>query len=193
MSIKIGIETPLRPKMSLIVVVGFILLFSFPMLSIKGALANTTTTDDNNIELGNTGSGVSITGDITKHSGHVIYGTPTDDTLIGGSHDDKINADFGNDYVKGNGGDDIIQGGSGSDKLYGNKGNDFILGGFGDDLIVGGSGNDKLLGGADDDTLIGGSGADFFNCGDGQDAITDFNPSQGDTRTQDCEVINTTS
>jgi Ca2+-binding RTX toxin-like protein len=186
MSKKIKLLIGSRTRLSLILG-GFVLLLGIGLIPMKGVWA--VDSDNEGITLGNTG--VVISGDIIRHSGHVIYGTPTDDTIVGSSHDDKINADFGNDYVKGNGGDDIIQGGGGSDKLYGNKGADYILGGFGDDLIIAGSGNDKLLGGPDDDTLIGGPGADYFNCGDGQDQIVDFNPSQGDTRTQDCEVINT--
>ena len=146
--------------------------------------------DNNNIELGNTGT-LAPSGDVAKLTGHIIYGTPLDDVLYGTSHDDKINADFGDDLVKGRDGDDVVQGGGGSDKIYGNDGNDFLLGGFGDDLIVGGNGDDKLLGGPDDDVLVGGPGKDYFDCGEGQDQIVDFKPSQGDTRTQNCEVIST--
>ena len=175
------------------VITGFILLFSITVLllppTIKGVLADNDNNDDHDIKLGNTG--VEVGGDITRFSGHVIYGTPQDDVIFGGGHEDKINGDFGNDWLKGNGGDDVIQGGGGSDKIYGNDGNDFLLGGFGDDLIVGGNGDNSLLGGPDDDTLVGGPGKDYFNCGDGQDQIVDFKSSQGDTKTQDCEVIST--
>ena len=129
-------------------------------------------------------------GDILRLSGHIIIGSCGDDIITGSSQADKINGIFGNDKLKGRDGDDIIQGGQGSDKLFGEDGNDFLLGGLGDDLLVGGNGDDKLLGGFEDDTLIGGPGKDYFNCGDGQDVIVDFNPSQGDTRTEDCEVIN---
>ena len=170
------------------VITGFILLLSIIILpTIKHVWADNNNNDD--IKLGNTG--ITVGGDIKKLHGHVIYGTPTNDYIVGTSHDDKINSDFGDDQLKGRDGDDIIQGGGGSDKIYGQDGNDFLLGGFGDDLIVGGNGDDNLLGGSDDDTLIGGPGKDYFNCGDGQDVIVDFNPSQGDTRTQDCEVIST--
>ena len=31
------------------------------------------------------------------------------------------------------------------------------------------------------------AGADQFNCGAGTDAITDFDATQGDTKTADCE------
>jgi Ca2+-binding RTX toxin-like protein len=129
-------------------------------------------------------------GDILRMSGHIIYGSCEDDIITGSSETDKINGIIGNDKLSGRDGGDIIQGGIGSDKLFGEDGDDFLLGGLGDDLLVGGNGNDKLLGGLEDDTLIGGPGKDYFNCGEGQDVIVDFNSAQGDTRTQDCEVIN---
>jgi Ca2+-binding RTX toxin-like protein len=167
-------------RMFWVVATGLVMLLTIAIPPIKGVLADDT-------KLGNTG--IVNGGDVKKLPDHVIYGTPFDDYLIGTSHDDKINGDFGDDQLKGRGGDDIIQGGGGSDKIYGENGGDFLLGGFGDDLIVGGNGDDNLLGGQDDDTLIGGPGKDYFNCGEGQDVIVDFKPSQGDTRTQDCEVI----
>ena len=40
---------------------------------------------------------------------------------------------------------------------------------------------------SDTTTYIGGEGADNFVCGDGIDTITDFNESEGDTKTGDCE------
>jgi hypothetical protein len=171
---------PSTINMFWVVAISLIMLLSIVILPIKGVLADDT-------KLGNTG--ILNGGDVKKLPDHVIYGTPTNDYLIGSSHDDKINGDFGDDQLKGHDGDDIIQGGGGSDKIYGEDGNDFLLGGFGDDLIVGGNGDDNLLGGADDDTLIGGPGKDYFNCGEGQDVIVDFDTSDGDTRTQDCEVI----
>ena len=35
--------------------------------------------------------------------------------------------------------------------------------------------------------LTGGMGADLFQCGAGNDKITDFNPSEGDKKANDCE------
>jgi len=40
-----------------------------------------------------------------------------------------------------------------------------------------------------DDQLIGGPGADYFDCGDGVDEVKDFNAHEGDTITQDCEIV----
>ena len=65
----------------------------------------------------------------------------------------------------------------------------FIQGGVDNDLLVGGRGNDELYAGDGDDVLIGGPGADYFDCGDGQDTVVDFNPAQGDTHADNCEVV----
>jgi hypothetical protein len=35
--------------------------------------------------------------------------------------------------------------------------------------------------------LTGGPGADTFVCGEGVDTVTDYNETEGDTKTQDCE------
>jgi hypothetical protein len=39
------------------------------------------------------------------------------------------------------------------------------------------------------DLLEGGDGADYFDCGDGLDVIIDFEPSKGDTHTNNCKDI----
>jgi Ca2+-binding RTX toxin-like protein len=41
------------------------------------------------------------------------------------------------------------------------------------------------------DLLEGGDGADYFDCGDGLDVIIDFEPSKGDTHTNNCEDMRT--
>jgi Ca2+-binding RTX toxin-like protein len=52
-------------------------------------------------------------------------------------------------------------------------------------------GNDKaqtnLSGGDGNDKLTGGNGADKFDCGAGNDKITDFKPSEDDTKSTSCE------
>jgi Ca2+-binding RTX toxin-like protein len=92
--------------------------------------------------------------------GNCVTGTQKSDNLIGTSKDDCIDGEKGND------------------KIAGLAGNDKLNGGGGKDLLVGGDGNDGLTGG---------KGADIFNCGAGNDKITDFNPSEGDKKTNDCE------
>jgi hypothetical protein len=36
--------------------------------------------------------------------------------------------------------------------------------------------------------LIGGKGSDYFDCGNGYDTIIDFEPENGDTKAENCEV-----
>ena len=112
---------------------------------------------------------------------NVIFGTRS--YTKGTSHDDTIIAcpsiapgtqgtvcSFG-DTLRGLEGNDVLQGSNAPDHLYGDEGADTITGAAGDD------------------TLYGGPGADFFDCGDGQDTVIDFNPTQGDTHADNCEVI----
>lgn len=51
------------------------------------------------------------------------------------------------------------------------------------------AGNDQLYGEPGADLLIGGPGADYSDCGDAQDVVVHFNPAQGDTHADNCEVI----
>ena len=45
----------------------------------------------------------------------------------------------------------------------------------------------NIIGGEGDDLLTGGNGANRFVCGGGEDTITDYNETEGDTKTADCE------
>lgn len=80
-----------------------------------------------------------------------------------------------------------IVGSASNDKLIGGDGDDIIDGGKGNDKLNGGNGKDLLVGGGGNDILTGGKGADKFQCGGGNDRITDFDPSQGDIKSSDCE------
>jgi Ca2+-binding RTX toxin-like protein len=73
--------------------------------------------------------------------------------------------------------------------LYGGPNDDIIMASFGGDFLVGDKGKDELYGGPGDDVLIGGPGPDYFDCGDGYDIIIDFNPTNGDTHADNCEVV----
>ena len=44
-----------------------------------------------------------------------------------------------------------------------------------------------VIGGDDNDVLTGGGGAERFVCGGVEDTITDYDESEGDTKTEDCE------
>ena len=58
---------------------------------------------------------------------------------------DVIYGGSGNDTIEGNGGDDTIHGGSGSDTINGNDGNDTIIGGYGGDQLTGSNGDDIFV------------------------------------------------
>ena len=65
----------------------------------------------------------------------------------------------------------MLTGGSGNDQLFGQAGNDTLLGKGGDDLLFGGAGNDTLTGGDGDDQVFGEAGNDrmIWNPGDDTD------------------------
>ncbi len=91
--------------------------------------------------------------------------------------------------VDGNG-SKTTNGTPGADILFGQNGNDVLNGSGSNDLLCGGRGNDTLNGGAGDDTMGGAQGADSFRGGAGDaDRVTDFSPSQGDTKDTTVETF----
>ncbi len=78
----------------------------------------------------------------------------------------------GDDQITGNGGDNILRGRSGDDQIEGRNGEDRLVGAAGADILSGGADDDKLLGGSGGDTLYGGDGDDLFRAGRGQDKMT---------------------
>ncbi len=104
------------------------------------------------------GSGGQIV-DLT--SNRATYG---DVTIIGGSGDDILWSNVGNDTV---------DGGDGKDNIWGGSGNDTLRGGLGDDALAGGTGNDVLDGGAGADSMNGGAGDDTFYIDDIADIVTE--------------------
>jgi RTX calcium-binding nonapeptide repeat (4 copies) len=125
----------------------------------------------------------------TEHDDYII-GSDGDDIIFGLRGNDVIMALGGNDLVFAGPGDDTVYGGDGNNQLFGDDGNDNLVGGSDDDLLVGGPGNDRLYGNTGDDILQGGPGADYFDCGDGLDTVIDYNPSQGDVVSSNCENVN---
>ena len=135
---------------------------------------------------------------------NTTIGTEEDDVIIGCSHlelqcsqgnflfglegDDSLQGSTADDWIFGNEGDDELTGADGNDKLFGGSGKDILQGGFGGDFLYGGPGNDELYAGPGDDVLIGGKGSDYFDCGEGYDTIIDFEPQNGDTKAENCEV-----
>jgi hypothetical protein len=116
-------------------------------------------------------------------------GCSTGDTLRGLEGNDVLQGSIGDDSLYGDEGDDELTGADGNDKLYGGPDNDVLMAGIGSDLLIGDKGNDELYAGPDDDVLIGGPGADYFDCGEGYDIIIDFDPAEGDTHADNCEVV----
>ncbi|NGZ98294.1 MAG: hypothetical protein CV089_19580 [Nitrospira sp. WS110] len=109
-----------------------------------------------------------------------IFGTDSDDVVVGIAGDDGIDAGSGNDTVYGNAGNDFILAGAGvdsvmgdegADRLFGGSGTDYLYGGGGDDTINGEEGNDVVVGDAGNDTLSGGEGNDTLNGGIGADQL----------------------
>jgi hypothetical protein len=120
-------------------------------------------------------------------------GLPTDDLTIqesvqAGNEPDIIEGTLFADNIDGGNGDDRIQGSGGDDTISGGNGDDYLQGNEGDDNLRGVNGDDTLFGGEGDDTLNGGNGADNFSCGGGTDTITDFSTTQGDVKSDNCEV-----
>ena len=120
-------------------------------LSLNDGNGNATVT---NVERFIAGAG----GDVVNLSdANLILG----DVLIsGGSADDILWSNIGNDTVNGGDGHDIINTGPGHDIANGDNGNDTLYGGSGNDTLSGGTGNDTLFGGSEDDRLLGGEGND---------------------------------
>lgn len=108
-----------------------------------------------------------------------LVGGDGNDNLSGGSGDDQLVGGNGNDMMKGESGDDRLVGGRGDDDLLGGGGNDSLYGSHGLDDLFGHSGNDGLFGGDDNDKIYGGSGNDVSNGGNGDDWIRGYD---GDDR-----------
>ncbi len=99
--------------------------------------------------------------------------------IIDGSERTKAIKIFGNGLANslvGGDGNDTLNGGSDNDKIFGSAGNDSLSDGDGKDTLNGGSGNDKIFGGTGNDLLNGGGGNDTFiyTANEGTDKIFDY-------------------
>jgi Ca2+-binding RTX toxin-like protein len=105
---------------------------------------------------------------------NVIYGTESDDDLMGTENKDLIFGYGGNDTINGGKRNDCIYGGDGNDIIFDGKANDTIYGGDGDDIIQTSGGSDKVYGGAGDDIIYEKSlgGSNIIDGGDGFDRCT---------------------
>lgn len=91
-----------------------------------------------------------------------LFGGSGDDTVGGGSSDDALHGQDGNDQLLGGGGDDFLLGQSGADVLLGGDGVDQLFGGAGDDFVAGEVGDDVAFLGAGNDAFgwLPGEGSD---------------------------------
>ena len=105
-------------------------------------------------------------------SNEILVGTYGDDELWGFDGNDSINGEKGNDQIYGGSGNDILDGGEDDDSLYGSGGDDTLSGGSGLDTLWGGDGNDVLQGGAGNDDLVDSDGLNELYGGDGNDYIS---------------------
>jgi Ca2+-binding RTX toxin-like protein len=100
------------------------------------------------------------------------------------------------DQVFGGKGDDLLIAGAGKSLLDGGSNDDVLMGGLGNNLLAGGNGNDKLFNGAGTAVMYGGKGANHFDCslsalGLARSVVMDYNPSNGDTISGPCKIVNT--
>jgi hypothetical protein len=142
-----------------------------------------------NIILGTTNTTIGTEeGDVIIGCSHLEPQCSKGSFLFGLEGDDSLQGSTADDWIFGDGGNDELTGADGNDKLFGGSGKDILQGGFGSDFLFGGPGNDELYSGPGDDVLIGGKGSDYFDCGDGYDTIIDFEPRNGDTKAENCEI-----
>jgi hypothetical protein len=93
-----------------------------------------------------------------------------------------LEAQAGDDEIRGLGANDYLSGGDGNDVLYSGPGEDRIDGGKGEDVIYGGGGNDvgKWPGHGTVPSIDGGPGEDVIYGGDGNDSLSGGGDGQRD-------------
>lgn len=139
--------------------------------------------DADYVTLGN----VTFPGEVYGEDGDdYISGSTANDLLVGGLHNDQINAGAGDNIVWGDnapgsadlqpqdsiiGGDDILSALGGNDVFYGGGGKDQVSAGGGDDYIYGGEGNDTIGGHLGNDRIYGGGGNDILDGSSGDDLL----------------------
>lgn len=99
-------------------------------------------------------------------------GSDANDSLIGAWGDAPATtpSDY-NSLLDAQGGDDFLKGDFANDVLLGGDGDDTLLGGAGDDVLDGGAGNDTIDAGSGDDTVLASAGTDVYSGGDGFDTL----------------------
>gem|GEM_PF-3173994 len=114
---------------------------------------------------------VDLSNEIHGRGGDDVICTFGDETnqISGGTGNDRIVAEGGNDTIFGGDGDDEIHSGAGADQIYGDHGNDTLHGDGGNDWIKGNDEDDKMYGGGGNDHLRGRDGRDEGFGGPGGD------------------------
>ncbi len=118
----------------------------------------------------NAGGGDDLVRNLTS-TGRSADGGTGNDAMYGNSGNDTYSGGDGFDYLSGLGGNDSLSGNDGDDVLLGGAGNDTLSGGNDEDTLIGGDGTDSLSGGDDDDLLEGGAGNDILAGNDGEDVL----------------------
>lgn len=136
-------------------------------LTLSATSSNTGLVPNSNVSFG--GSGETRTATITTISGRTGTSTVTI-TASDGQESTSVPVT-------------VKAGGNGKDTLTGTSGADLLLGQNGDDTLSGLGASDVLCGANGDDRLSGGGEADSFDGGSGTDTATDFNATEGDSRT----------
>ncbi|HEX8629418.1 MAG TPA: hypothetical protein VF755_14735 [Catenuloplanes sp.] len=114
------------------------------IVSYQQATAGVVVSKNSTADDGRPGEGDDVRDDVD-----IVYGSPFNDTLVGGAGIDVFHGLGGNDIVNGGAGNDSVAGGDGADTLRGEAGNDVlegIDGAIGNDNLAGGAGTDKCSG-----------------------------------------------
>ncbi|MFT3784856.1 MAG: carbohydrate-binding domain-containing protein [Tepidisphaeraceae bacterium] len=90
----------------------------------------------------------------------LFFGGDGSDTFIGGSEEDWVNGDAGDDTLLLGGGQNIAHGGDGNDRIVGGSTRDVILGNYGNDSIDAGTGSNYVDAGIGNDSVAGGTAND---------------------------------
>ena len=102
-----------------------------------------------------------------------VIGGDGNDTIVGSTAANQLDAGLG---------DDSLNGGDGNDTLLGGAGNDTLIGGLGTDSLSGGVGNDTLSDGSTgNNTLAGGDGNDLYLVAAATDLVSELLNEGNDT------------
>ncbi|BBH37997.1 hypothetical protein myaer102_04770 [Microcystis viridis NIES-102] len=133
------------------------------------------------VDYSSASSGLTMTYNTATGSGTITVGTETDtftsiesfEGFKGTEYNDVIFGGTASEYWG------ALSGGSGNDTISGNAGDDRIYGEDGNDVLNGGADNDALYGGSGNDLLNGDAGDDYFTNEDGEDGNDTINGGSG--------------